>query len=110
VADDLRVPLDPIFATFGVPATVTRPAADPIATTGIWVPEAAVEAFADADFGRRETRRVMAFRRDQVASLPKGTLVLAAETAGGDTKRFRVDGTERQDSETHHVYLVPDPE
>jgi hypothetical protein len=52
----------------------------------------------------------MAFRRDQVASLPKGTLVLAAETAGGDTKRFRVDGTERQDSETHHVYLVPDPE
>jgi len=95
---------------FGVPATVTRPASAPILTTGIWVPMAAVDSPDGADFGRRETQRVMAFRRDQVASLPKGTLVLAAETAGGDTKRFRVDGTERQDSETHHVYLVPDPE
>ena len=110
MADDLRPPLGPIFAVFGVPATVTRPASAPILTTGIWVPMAAVDSPDGADFGRRETQRVMAFRRDQVASLPKGTLVLAAETAGGDTKRFRVDGTERQDSETHHVYLVPDPE
>lgn len=110
MADDLRPPLGPIFAVFGVPATVTRPASAPILTTGIWVPMAAVDSPDGADFGRRETQRVMAFRRDDVPTIPKGTIVLAPEVTGGPVLRFVVDGPEHADREIHQVYLTPDLE
>lgn len=110
MADDLRPPLGPFFAALGVPATVTRPVSDPIETTGIWVPTAAVDVPESADFRRREAQRVMAFRRDQVPTAPKGTIVLAPEVTGGPVLRFVVDGPEHADREIHQVYLTPDPE
>ncbi len=110
MADDLRPPLGPIFAALGVPATVTRPVSAPIETTGIWVPMAAVDSPEGADVGRREPQRVMAFRRDDVPTIPKGTVVLAPEVTGGPVLRFVVDGPEHADREIHQVYLTPEPE
>jgi hypothetical protein len=109
---DLRVPVDPIFQAFGVPATVTRPHPDdtPITTTivwGAWPTEDAVDGFG---LQRREPRRVLSIRYDQVPTLPRGSLVDAPEVLGGVTKRWRVDMPERLDPDIGRFVVIPDPD
>ena len=109
MALDLRVPMDPLFAAFGVPATVTRPVPEdePLEATGVWVSEDAMEMPGNSALRRREQIRVMAFRRSEVATIPTGTLVVAPELLGGDERTWRVDSYAGGDSEVHRVYLVP---
>lgn len=111
MASDVRVPLDPIFAAFGVPVTVTRPALDdaPIETTGVWVELPEMEVPLGLGFQRKEPQRVLALSRVEVPTVPRGTEILAPETLGGPVKGWRVDGLERADVDLHRVYVMPDP-
>jgi hypothetical protein len=90
--------LDITFSNMGVPATVTRPAPDntPVSTSGIWLePEDETQPFG-TDFQNRGARKVMAFARTAaLANAPRGTVIAAAELAGGTVKNWRVDGYAR---------------
>ena len=92
---------------FGVPATVTLPLSNPVTTTGVWVRALEESQPVGTDLARREPRRVCAFPRRTFASLPRGTTVVAPETADGATKTWRVDGIERTDPDFVRVILVP---
>jgi hypothetical protein len=111
-ASDFRVPLDPIFEAFGVPATVTRPAPDeiPILTTGVWVSPLTLDMPPAMEFQRKESQRVMALTRTEVPTVPRGTIIEAPEMLGGTVQRWRIDGIEQTDSDHHRVFLLPDPE
>ena len=81
----------------GVAATVTRPAPDntPITTTGIWLPAMEEARPYGTDFQRREPRRVFVMSRDDVATLPRGTIVIAPERTGDSAITWRVDGLDQ---------------
>jgi hypothetical protein len=85
----------------GVAATVTRPAPDntPVSTTGIWLVTPLTE---DQPFGidvrRVDARRVLAITKTTaLGTMPRGTVIAAAEEPGGTVKTWRVDGIERAD-------------
>jgi len=98
------------FAAHGVPITVSRPALDetPIATSGIWVMPQTEGIPGGTELQRRDPIRVMAISRDAVSSVPRGTLILAPERAGGLERRWRVDGTDRVEADHVRVVVVPD--
>lgn len=108
---DFRVPMDAITTAFGVAVTVQWPPPDlTIAeVTGVWVPEFTADSpsggFAN---GRREPRRVMAFRRDQIATTPQRMLVVAPDVDGGAPRGWRVESVEYSDAEHFRVVLVKD--
>jgi hypothetical protein len=91
-----------------VPATVRRPAPqdDPIATRVIWSTPSP-EAMPGGDFSRREPVRVMALRRDEVPTVPRGTHIDAPEMPGGAVKTWKVDSFEREDTAQTRVFVVP---
>lgn len=107
---DARVPLDPLFATFGVPATVTLAGESAIETTVVWPPPATLEMPAPGEFSRREPQRVLALRRDEVPRVPRGTSILAPEQLGGDVQRWRVDGIDQVEVDLVRVIVVADPD
>src|SRR3990167_3916030 len=94
------------FATHGVAATVTRPAPDdaPITTTVIWLVPVADQAPGGAEMGRMDHRRVLAVRRDEVPTVPRGTRISAAELPDGTVLDWIVDGTDRV--EPGHVIVL----
>lgn len=110
---DARVAVDPIFTAFGVPATITwRPPNDDTAlvTTVVWHSWMTEDAIPGGSVQRREVKRVMAIRLDEVPPLPRGSLCEAAEEAGGAVKRWRVDGLERLESDLARYIVVFDPD
>jgi len=94
---DLRPSLDAAVSAFGVPATVTRPYPDdaPVDTTGIWLAAIEEPRPQGTDFSRREPRRLLVLPRNVLATLPRGTVVLAPERAGDPVKTWKVDGFDR---------------
>jgi hypothetical protein len=103
--------LDLSFAAHAVPATVTRPAPDddPIETRVLWVTPVTEEApFAGGRFARREPRRIAALRRDQVATVPVGTAIVAPEKDGDDDMGWRVEGIDRIEADHYRVVVVHD--
>lgn len=106
---DIRVPLGPIFDAFGVPATVTRPAPDdtPIETTGVWVSPAVLDVPAGFDLQRADRRRLLSLRRDEVPTVPRGTVIEAPERDADDVASWRVDGIEAMDADQVRVLVVP---
>ena len=100
------------ISTHGVDITVTRPAPDdePIETQGIWLTPITEDVPGAVEFQRREPRGVMAIARATVSTVPRGTLILAPEQAGGPVKRWRVDGLERQEADHNRVVVVSDPD
>lgn len=100
------------FDTHGVEATVTRPYPDdtPITTRVIWALPTTDPFPVSGEFGRQEARRVMALRRDEVPTVPKHTIVLAPERAGGTIQRWRVEGPDRIEADHARMVVVPDPE
>lgn len=107
---DARVPLDPILDAFGVPATVTRPAPDddPVATTALWPGRWPLEERHPfgTDLQRRDPRRVLGLPKADVPHLPKGTLVVAPEEAGGPTRTWMVDNYEQHQPADLWLVLV----
>lgn len=104
--------MDPIFSAFGVPATVTRPDPNdtPVATTIVWGSWLTEDALGGSQVQRREPKRVLSVRLDQVPTLPRGSVIEAAEVAGGTSKRWRVDGLERLETDLGRYVVVHDPE
>jgi hypothetical protein len=91
--------LDLTSSAHGVVATVTRPAPDqaPIITRGVWITTPLEEPRAfGTDFARREPRRVFALSKATVPTLPRGTVMVAADRVGGSLKVWRVDGLDPQ--------------
>jgi hypothetical protein len=78
----------------GVDATVTRPQPDdtPIATRGVWSSPLDEQQPFGTDLRRVEPRRVLVLPKSALATVPRGTLIVAAEAPGGATKTWRVDG------------------
>jgi len=109
---DARVPFELLLDAFGVPATVTRPAPDedPILTTGVWLPPDTESVPTGARVGRREVKRLLAFRVEDVPSLPTRSRVIAAERLGDSEKVWQVDGMAVFDVDHWRVTVVQVPE
>lgn len=105
-----EVPLGPIFDAFGVPAIVTPPDAVAIETLAVWVTSTTESRPGFSDLQRREHVRVLALQRVDVGSVPRGTVILAPETADGVALRWRVDGFEVLEADGVRVVVVPVPE
>ena len=106
----MSVPLDEYFEAFGIPATVTPPGSDAIEATGFWVSPLTEDMPAGLDLTRRELRRVLALRRSEVPSVPRGTYIDAADIGSDTATRWRVDGFERVEADHLRVIVVSDPE
>ena len=98
------------FSAHGVDVTVQRPDEDSFEARGIWVTQATDDAPTGLEFQRKEPRRVMAFRRSEVETIPRGTTLLVAETSGGTSRGWRVDGIERIEAEHVRVVVTRDPD
>lgn len=100
------------FETLGVDATITRPHPDnaPITTRIVWMSPLRDDYPAGADFHRREAVRALAVRRDEVPTVPRGTIVTAPDPEGGALRRWRVEAPDRVDTATVRVIVVPEPD
>ncbi len=94
------------FDTLGIPVTVTPLGGSSITTQGIWSPSIFDEPPVGKDYNRREPRRVMALRIDEVPDIPRGSLIVASEFDGEDAKNWKVDGVEKTDRDHIRVILV----
>ena len=95
------------FALYGVTATLTPPSGVPLTATGIWLPDLVDQLPVGHDLQRRESRRVMAFRRSEVADVPpRGSVVEAAEYGASAARTWKVDGLELVTAEQVRVLLV----
>lgn len=104
--------LDTNISAFGVDAVVTRPYPDttPITTQAIWI-TAEMDAVPDGfEVSRREPRKILAFSRADVPTLPRGSFISAPEHQDADPQRWRVDGFDREEPEHWRVVVVSDPD
>ena len=93
---------------FGLPVTVTLPYADDIVTRGIWLTPRTEEIPSGGGVQKTNARHVLALRRDEVPSVPRGTIIVAPEQAGGADQTWRVDGVESIEGDHYRVSLVLD--
>lgn len=100
---------DVTFGAFSVPATVTPPGEAAITTTAVWLPELVEDLPVGRDLNRREPRRVMALRRDEVPDVPRGTVIVAVEAIGGDARNWQIDGIQATEPGHFRVIVVPEP-
>ena len=77
----------------GVPAIVTRPPPNdaPITTRGIWLRPLPDGQPVGTDYRNRQPRKVLVLARDQVPTVPKGTLIVAPDKMGGPNVNWQVD-------------------
>lgn len=101
---------DVSFRALGVAATVTRPYPDdaPITTRVVWITSTMGDVPSGLDVQRREARRALALRRDEVPTVPRGTIILAPDPEGGAANRWRVETPLRIDTATMRVVVVAD--
>lgn len=103
----MEIPLEPIFAAFGLAADVTTPDAEsPITTTVVWSSVETDDVPGGSAFQRREPLRVAGLKRSEVPTVPRGTLIVAPEVLGGAVKTWRVDGTDRVDVDMVRVIVM----
>ena len=99
--------LDLNMSAHGVDATVTRPAPDddPITTRAILMTTQTEDAPMGAEFTRRDPIRVLVLRRDEVPTVPLGTVIVAPERLGGEPESWVVDGYDLQQADQHRVIV-----
>lgn len=105
---DARPEIDVAARMFGIPVTITRPHESAFGATGIWINES--QAIDELPVGRDFSRgqRMMAFRLDEVSTLPRGAVISAAEQQGGAVRNWQVDSTESTKSDHIRVILIPE--
>lgn len=108
MALDLRPSLDEPMEAFGLPAVVSVPGEDAVETSVLWLPADPTDVPEGAIFGRQEPRKVLALRRDEVPSVPVGTVIEAAEILGGTTKTWTVEGPTVYEPDHVRVMVVQD--
>lgn len=94
------------FDTFGIVVTVTPLGGSSITTQGKWCTPEFDERPVGKDYNRRDPRRVMALRIDEVPDIPRGSLIVASEFDGEDAKNWKVDGIEKTERDHIRVILV----
>lgn len=97
---------DIVFGHHGVVAVVTRPGEDAVTTTGIWGGPILEDLPVGREMAAREPRRIMALRRDVFDEMERGTTIAAAETIGGTSRNWQVDGIETVESDYYLVRLI----
>ena len=97
------------FAVHGIPAEVTPqpPTDETVSTRIIWLQPLTDPQPPGSAFGRSETRRSMAIRRDDVPSIPVGTLVAVTEHLREAPTLWKVDSMEASLHDHHRVLVVP---
>ena len=103
----IEVPLDPIFSAFGLDATVTVEGEDPVETTVVWIKPETPEQPEGGTFQRREQKRCLVVRRDDVPVLPRGTQIVAPERYGAENKTWIVDGDAHREADHIRAYVIP---
>ena len=87
---DLRPEIGPALDVFGLPATVTLPGEEPVATRAIWLSPVALET-SGVIVSSDRPQRALVLPRSDVPSVPRGTLVEMAEEDGGDVLTWAVE-------------------
>lgn len=108
---DLRaLTLDLNLQAHGVAITVTTPTGEAVTgIRGIWLTPISDGWPGGLDLQRTAPKRILAVRRTDVPSLPRGTAIVAPEQAGGTDRGWRVEGVERIDADHHRAVVVLDP-
>lgn len=99
--------LDANWQAYGVDAVVTRPAPDNTPITGvkvIWVTPETADVPVGGVWQRRELRPVLAIRRSDVPTVPRGTRIVAAPRGSSVAQAWQVEGVERE--EVEHVRVT----
>jgi hypothetical protein len=104
---DLRPPFKAALDSFSVPATVTPPGGAPISTKAIMDPPV-MEETPSAEFQRTNARRILSLPREDVATVPRGTLIVAPEMLGEANQTWRVDSIERIEPDHYRVCIIPE--
>lgn len=83
--------------------------AEAVETRGIWLTNVTESIPSSTDFARRQPSRVMALSRYEVPTIPIGSIVVAPEYYGADSRAWRVDGLVSKEAQHSRVYLIPVP-
>ena len=100
------------FDAHGIAVTVTPPNETAIATRAIWLGPLVEDLPTGRDINRREPRRIVALRLDEVTDVPRGTIIsvigVPAETIGGVSGNWQIDGIESTERDHHRVIVTPE--
>ncbi len=94
------------FAVHGAEAVVTVPDAEPVSTRIIWMTPT-TELLPTGNEQRADPRRVLAIRRDDVPSVPRGTTISVTEHLQNEPTLWTVDGILRIESDHVRAIVVP---
>lgn len=100
--------LDVNFDLQGVPATVTLPGQAAIDTRVFLLGKLMEDNPVGKDFERREPRRVIAIKRDVVANVPRGTIIVAPEKPGGTERSWQIDGMQSTERDHYRIIVIPE--
>lgn len=96
------------FEAHGIAVTVTPPGEADIATRAIWLGPMVEDLPVGRDINRREPRRIIALRLDEVSDVPRGTIIEPSETIGGVSGNWQIDGIESTERDHFRVIVVPE--
>lgn len=101
--------LDLNLSAHGVDVTVTVDS-EPIVTRGIWLTPTTEALPGGMGVQRHEPIRIMALRRDDVPTVPRGTLIEAPIRTGDPVQRWTVDSIERVEADQTRVVVIAAPD
>jgi hypothetical protein len=111
---DARPSLDVAFAAFGVAATIALPGDGVLlpdepaqAITAVWLPAPSSALPPGIEVNAVEPRNRLAFRRQDVSDLKRGSIILVPEVPRGPVKRWRVDVIDESSAEEVRVLVLP---
>jgi hypothetical protein len=87
---DLRPDIGAALRVFGLPATVTLPGEEPVATTAIWLPPMLVDT-AGVLIPTTAPQAVLVLPRADVPVVPRGTRIDLAKYEGGPVRSWIVE-------------------